>query len=250
MTAVDVHGSGAAEPVDGLDHRPTRVLVADRSPIVIAGLKSMLAGPHLEIVGQAVSGPEAMFYASTLRPDIVVMDLWLRSKLTGIDVVRNIRQFSPSTAVVVFTAAVNHTQVRAMAAAGVSACVLKGHGEAELVVAVQAAAKGGMLLSRAVVTHPPERRVDSSRREDFEHTLTRRELEVVRLVGVGCSNAEIARCLAVTEGTIKSHLTSVFRKIGVRQRLEAALWLHRHPVLQHPPRRRGALAGKREQDGP
>jgi DNA-binding NarL/FixJ family response regulator len=192
----------------------------------------MLLDRDVEVVGAARSGREAIFYTTTLSPDVVVMDPSNRN-MNGIDIVRAIRRLSPSTAVVVFTESAAREDVVAATSAGVSGYVLKDQAKSDLISAVRAVADGGISFAPKVAAMLP-----GTPGKCTEHLLTRKELQVLELMTVGLSNKGIAEHLGITVGTVKTHVSSVIRKIGVRGRTQAALWMKDHPQLQHPPRRR------------
>src|SRR5579862_630804 len=176
MTDVD---DGSVVPAAREDHitGAIRVLTADANPVVLAGLRSMLDGPQVQVVGEACSGPEALFYAVTLSPDVVVMNLVLRS-LSGPKVIRAIRRLCPSTAVVVFAEFLERNQVLAARAAGASGYLVKDHSKAELLAVIKAAAGGGVSFAPRVAGLLTDHEVN-------KHTLTSRELQIIELATSG-----------------------------------------------------------------
>jgi DNA-binding NarL/FixJ family response regulator len=203
-----------------------RVLIADDHPVVREGLRNLLRNAGMVVVAEATSGEEAVESAASTDPDIVLMDLSMRG-LDGIEATRALHARSRA-AVLVLTAYAERERVLAAFDAGVSGYLLKDDDPADVVAAIKAVAAGGAPFSPKVAAVLVERRGRARPQED----LTAREAEVLGLLADGMSNKQIARALGITEGTVKSHLGSAFRRIGVQQRTQAALWMHE--------RRRGA----------
>jgi DNA-binding NarL/FixJ family response regulator len=197
-----------------------RVLIADDHAVVREGLRNLLTQADFDIVGEAASGEQALEATAASRPDVVVLDLSLPG-IDGIEVARTIRAEQPTTAVVVLTAFADRERVLAAVDAGVAGYVLKDDDPEGLIAAIRAAAIGGAPFSPRVAAVL----VEARSRPRGEDQLTSRELEVLELLAEGLSNKQIARRLEITEGTVKAHLGSAFRRIGVHQRTQAALWM-------------------------
>ena len=211
------HGQEAETRVTG--RGPIHVLIADPSALVRAGLRSFLDVDGFDVVGEAASGPEAIELAALRAPDVVLMDVQLSRAATA--TVRGIRAASPATTVVVLAGSLEPSDVVDLLDAGASGYVLKEQGKAQLIAAVQLAGTGGVFLAPQAMDAlmgPARRRTDG--------LLTSRELEIVGLVADGLPNKQIARYLGISERTVKAHLGSAFKKIGVTRRVEAALWAH------------------------
>ena len=201
-----------------------RVLLADDHAIVRAGIEQALRSfEDVELVGSAPSGAEAVTLAAERRPDVVLMDLQM-PEVDGIEATRLIVDACPATRVVVLTAFSDRTRILDALDAGASGYLLKDADPDELLAGIRAAAAGGAPLApmaaRAVLVERRERQPTDE--------LTDREREVLVLVAEGLSNKLIARRLDITEKTVKAHLTSAFRRIGVFDRTQAALWAERH----------------------
>jgi DNA-binding NarL/FixJ family response regulator len=196
-----------------------RVLIADDHPVVREGLRNLLRDAGMVVVAEATSGEEAIEAAASSDPDVVLMDLSLPGR-DGISAARVVRDRSRA-AVIVLTAFAERERVLAAIDAGVSGYLLKDDDPAELIAGIRAAAAGGAPFSPKVAAVLVETRV-KARTED---ELTEREAEVLGLLADGMSNKQIARALGIREGTVKTHLGSAFRRIGVQQRTQAALWM-------------------------
>ena len=203
----------------------TRVVIADDHAVVRAGLAQLLATfPEVELVGSAADGEEAVALCAERRPDVVLMDLEM-PRLDGIEATRRIRAAQPDVAIVVLTSFSDRERILRALDAGAAGYLLKDAEPGELARAIEAAARGDAPLDPRAA-----RALLSARRAAEEETLSPREREVLAMVGEGLPNKLIARELAISEKTVKAHLTSVYRQIGVTDRTQAALWAQRHGV--------------------
>jgi DNA-binding NarL/FixJ family response regulator len=185
-----------------------RVLLADDHPVVRAGLRAILAGaPDMLVVGECTRGDQVVPMALESRPDVVLMDL----RMPGMDGVAATAAVTARVGCRVLILTTFDT-LRAISA-GATSYLLKGMPESELIGAVRAAAGGETLLAPAVAT----RLVDAVRRPEP----TVREVEVLRLVASGLSNAEISEKLVISPATVKSHLLNLFAKLDVSDRTAA-----------------------------
>jgi DNA-binding NarL/FixJ family response regulator len=201
-----------------------RVVVVDDHTLVRDGLVQLLgADCGLEVVGSASDGVSAIAVCMNTRPHIVLMDLSMPG-MDGVEVTRRLVDQAPGVQVVVLTSFLERDRVVDALAAGAVGYILKDAEPAELVSAVHAAARGEspldpraarMMLSAQRATGPLE-------------SLTEREREVLSLVAEGLPNKQIARRLEISEKTVKAHLTSAFRTIGVDDRMQAGLWARRN----------------------
>ncbi len=204
----------------------TRVVIADDHAVVRAGLAQLLATfPDVELVGVAADGEEAVALCSEHDPHVVLMDLEMPN-VDGIEATRRIRAAQPDVAVVVLTSFSDRERILRALDAGAAGYLLKDAEPSELARAIEAAARGDSPLDPKAA-----RELLSARRTpDAATTLSAREREVLAMVGEGLPNKLIARRLAISEKTVKAHLTSVYRQIGVTDRTQAALWAQRHGV--------------------
>jgi two-component system, NarL family, response regulator LiaR len=196
-----------------------RLLITDDYDVVRQGLRLYLRrDPEIEVVGEAADGEEAVELAGSLRPDVVLMDL-LMPKMDGIAATEAIRRELPEVEVVALTSVLEDAAVSGAIRAGAIGYLLKDTKAEALCRAIKGAAAGQVQLApEAAARLMREVRVPESPEE-----LTDRETEVLKRVARGQANKEIARTLFVEERTVKSHVTSILKKLGVKSRTQAAL---------------------------
>ncbi len=205
-----------------------RVVVADDHAVVRAGLVQLLATfADVELVGAAGDGEEVVALCAERQPDVVLMDLEM-PVLDGIEATRRIRSAQPGVAVVVLTSFSDRERILRALDAGAAGYLLKDAEPAELRRAIEAAARGEAPLD------PKAARALLSARAGptAVQSLSEREREVLAMVAEGLPNKLIARELAISEKTVKAHLTKVYREIGVTDRTQAALWAQRNGVTR------------------
>ena len=196
------------------------VLVVDDHPVVRAGLREMLATePDFALVGEARDGEEAVRLAVSLRPAVVLMDLRM-PVLDGVAATTQILAANGATRVVVLTTYDSDADILRAIEAGASGYVLKDSPREELFRAIRAAATGKALLAPEIAE-----RLMVRFREPAVEALSERELDVMRLVAGGSTNAEAARQLRISQATVKSHLVHAFQKLGVPDRTSAVIAL-------------------------
>ncbi|MCU1452486.1 MAG: two component transcriptional regulator, LuxR family [Acidimicrobiales bacterium] len=201
-----------------------RVLVVDDHAMVRSGLEQLLStADDIELVGTAADGEAALRLVAELAPDLVLMDLAM-PVLDGVEATRRIAAEHPATQVVALTSFSDRQRILDVVRAGAAGYVLKHAGPDELLGAIRTAHAGGAPLD------PKAARVllDDQRAGAVGPRLSERELEVLRLVVEGLANKNIGRRLGITERTVKAHLTSVFQRLGVTDRTQAALWAKDH----------------------
>jgi DNA-binding NarL/FixJ family response regulator len=221
---------------------PVRVLVADDQALVRAGLATLLdSQPDLQVVGQAGDGREATRLARELRPDVVLMDIRM-PVLDGLAATRQIvaqgngEPDATIVKVIVLTTYDLDEYVYEALRAGACGFLLKHAPPEELLLGVRAAADGGALLSPVVTSRLlaefAARRPRPAREPAELARLTPREREVLDLVIRGRSNGEIARGLVVSHSTVKTHLTHVLDKLGLRDRVQAVVYGYEHGLIE------------------
>ncbi|MBJ7471567.1 MAG: response regulator transcription factor [Solirubrobacteraceae bacterium] len=201
-----------------------RVAIADDHGIVREGLSRLIdAHDDMEVVGIAANGKQAAELCRDQLPEVILMDLEM-PEVDGIQATRTIRVDTPSVAVLVLTSFSDRARILGALEAGACGYLLKDVDAEQIADAVRAAARGESPLDpRAAST------VLSARLEPNPVSgLSAREREVLGLLVEGLPNKLIARRLAISEKTVKSHLTSVFRAIGATDRTQAALWAERN----------------------
>jgi DNA-binding NarL/FixJ family response regulator len=211
-------------------------MVVDDHAVVRRGLWTFLESePDLEVVGAAEGGAQALDLLGGLasegrRPDVVVMDLQMRP-LDGIESTRLIRERHGDVEVVVLTSYADDELVRAALEAGASGYLLKDADADEVAGAVRAAHRGEMQLDAAVARRLLST-VGVAWRRDARPELTARELDVLRLVGAGRANKEIAARLDISERTARTHVSNILGKLGLASRTQAALWAVREGLVE------------------
>lgn len=202
----------------------TRILVVDDHQLVRAGIVSLLEGAEdLDVVGEAADGEQAVEMASATSPDVVLMDLSMPI-MDGVTATRALLDARPETAVVVLTSFADQARVAEALAAGAVGYLLKDSHPRDLLAGIRAAAAGHAPLDPRVARSL----LPSGRTRDPAAGLSHRELQVLRLVTKGMANKQIGRALGISEHTVKVHLGSVFRQIGVGDRTSAAMWAREH----------------------
>ncbi len=228
-------GTGSAAAVPAL---PTiRIVVADDHPVVRFGVRNMLMNePGFEVVGEAEDGDDAITQTIELEPDILLLDL-LMPRLPGLEAMRAIMSKSPRVKIVLLTSTISTQQVIEALQIGARGIVLKDSVVGDLAQALRAVLGGDYWIGgervanllkalqglQAQVAALPERKTFG---------LTPRELEVVACIVEGCSNRDIATQFAISEETVKRHLSNVFDKTGVSTRLELALFAIAHKLVE------------------
>lgn len=205
-----------------------RLVIADDHAVVRTGLAQLLLTEEdVELVGAAANGEEAVSLCKELRPDVVLMDLEMPS-LDGIEATRQIRALEGETAIVILTSFSDRERILSAIDAGAVGYVLKDAEPDELVRAVRAAAEGEAPLDPKAARELLSARARTSPAD----LLSEREREVLAMVAEGLPNKLIARQLSISEKTVKAHLTSIFRRIDVTDRTQAALWAQRNGLTR------------------
>ena len=211
------------------------VLLADDQELVRSGFRLILElADGIEVVGEAADGQEAVRLAKELQPDVVLMDVRM-PELDGIEATRRLRQAGVDARVLVLTTFDLDEYVYGAIRAGASGFLLKDAPREQLVTAVRTVARGEALLAPAITQRLIERfvaRPPASETAPALAELSTRELEVLRLLARGFSNAEIAAELIVGEATVKTHVARILRKLGVRDRVQAVVFAYESGLVQ------------------
>ncbi|MFG1695087.1 response regulator [Nonomuraea sp. NPDC049309] len=206
-----------------------RVLVADDQALVRAGVRMLLqATGDMEVVAEAEDGAEAVRLAERHLPDVVLMDLRM-PRVDGLEAIKRVLAARPFTRIVVLTTFAEDGNVYAALRAGAAGFLVKDDDPERMVDAVRRAAAGEQLLAPSVLRRVVERflAAEEQAAPTVPPGLTERELEVLALVGTGLSNAEIAEELHVGVTTVKTHIAAAMEKLGLRNRIQAAVVAHR-----------------------
>jgi DNA-binding NarL/FixJ family response regulator len=207
-----------------------RVLIADDQALVRGGFRMILeAKEDMNVVGEAGDGAEAVAMVERVQPDVVLMDVRMPG-VDGIEATRRIVASGASARIVILTTYDVDEYVFSALRAGASGFLLKDVRPPELTEAIRVVARGDALLAPGVTRRLLDRFAgvlpdDSARPTDLDE-LTEREVEVLRFVALALSNAEIASRLVLTEATVKTHVSSVLRKLGLRDRVQAVVFAY------------------------
>jgi DNA-binding NarL/FixJ family response regulator len=207
-----------------------RVLVADDQALVRGGFRMIIdAKEDMEVVGEAGDGGEALALMEELQPDVVLMDIRMPS-LDGIEATRRIAASGSRARIIMLTTYDVDEYVFAALRAGASGFMLKDVRPAELADAIRVVARGDALLAPTVTRRLLDRFAgtlpESAAPPPDLGELTEREIEVLRFVALALSNVEIAKRLHLTEATVKTHVSSVLRKLGLRDRVQAVVFAY------------------------
>jgi DNA-binding NarL/FixJ family response regulator len=209
-----------------------RVLIVDDHAVVRLGVERALDGiPDVQVVATAADGTAALHATAEHLPDVILMDIEMPGELDGIKATHEIHQRHPAARIVILTSHLDRGKIEAALQAGAIGYTLKDGDIDELERAVRVAVDGDYPIS------PKAARLLLQCRPPEPHAcpvLSQREYDVLALAARGCPNKEIARSLRITERTVKGHLTRIFRKIGVADRTQAALWAHRNSLPEPP----------------
>jgi DNA-binding NarL/FixJ family response regulator len=214
------------------DHR-TRILLADDHELMRAGFRMILQSEDgLVVVGEAADGAQAVALARELQPDVVLMDVQM-PELDGLAATRQVVDCCAGAVLIVTTFDREDYLFEALQA-GASGFVLKNASPEDLISAVRIVARGDAMLAPELTRRVLDRfaaRPLSTRRPDLLNLLTDREEQILRLVAAGSSNAEIAGQLFLGEATVKTHVSRVLNKLGVRDRVQAVVFAYENGVV-------------------
>jgi len=216
-----------------------RVLIADDHPVVRVGLRNMLLSDHqFEVIAEARDGAEALVLVKKLQPEVLLLDLAMPN-MPGMEALRELTTHETQTRTIVLTGKIEKQEILEALQLGARGVIFKDAAVEHLAACIRAVMQGQYWLDGKPVqnlvqvlreltaqTAPPPRKT---------YGLTARELEVVTLITEGCTNKDIATTFGISEETVKRHLTNIFNKLGVGNRLELALFALNHHLLPPTP---------------
>jgi DNA-binding NarL/FixJ family response regulator len=211
----------------------TRILIADDHAIVREGVRALLgAAGDMDVVGEAAGGQEAIDLAVSLEPDLILMDIAMPG-LGGLEATLEIRKRVPRAKIIVLSQYGDPEYVRRFVKAGVSGYVLKNAAGADLVAAVRAVLRGGLVLDPEIARDAlQDSGTGAADGPDAYDTLTDREKQVLKLVAEGHSNKDVAEMLTISVKTAMSHREHVMTKLGVHNRTELIRFALRAGVIR------------------
>jgi two-component system, NarL family, response regulator LiaR len=224
--------------------QPMSILIVDDHEVVRKGIRAYLETlPDFEVVGEAVSGEEAVTLVGELIPDIVLLDL-IMPGMDGVEATRRIKQISPRTQIVVLTSYHEDIHIFPALKAGAIAYILKDMKMEKLVDVLHRAMQGEVTLHPRVAT----RVLQNIRGEDDDQPLlaelTSRETDVLKLIANGLTNNQIAEKLFISENTVKGHVSNILSKLHLADRTQVAVYAWQRGLVQREPRNQGTSTNK------
>jgi DNA-binding NarL/FixJ family response regulator len=205
--------------------RRIRILLADDHPLFLVGVRATLeADGGFEVVGEAHTGPEVLPLAGRTQPEVILLDIVMPG-IDGLGCLDRLRDRYPEIIVVMFADVADPAQINSAFMRGAKGFIVKSVRVADFAVAIRQTIEGTAYQSHGMPELSPETVATDA-------GLTTRELEILRRLIHGLSNRDIALELSIAEQTVKFHLTSLYRKLGIRSRTQAARWAHENGI--HP----------------
>jgi two-component system nitrate/nitrite response regulator NarL len=202
-----------------------RVLLVDNHPLFRRGVAQLIASqPDFEVVGEAMSAEEGVVLATSLKPDLVLMDLNMPGG-SGLDALKQIKDAGLDTQVIMLTVSDAEQDFIEAVRAGAEGYLLKDSEPEEILEKLRQAARGESVFTESLMNILLEAMRDANRAPPASDVgLTARERQILRLIATGRSNKMIARELNISDGTVKVHVKNLLRKLNMQSRLEAAIW--------------------------
>lgn len=220
-----------------------RILIVDDHPLMREALRAAIEDEEdLLVAGEASNGLQAIEQATRLQPDVIVMDLFMPA-MGGVEAIRSIREACPETHILTLTSSSDESLVLGAVEAGALGYLIKDTQRADLLNAIREVGQGNAFLPPQLARKLMEgmrrsraQAVVTAEGDKLVETLTEREREVLRLIGEGASNREIAAILFVTEGTVRTHVHHILNKLDLKNRNQAILYaLHNGLSKGHSP---------------
>jgi DNA-binding NarL/FixJ family response regulator len=211
------------------------ILIADDHGVLRAGLRALLsAEPDLEVVADADNGKDALSLALKLQPEVILLDVNMPG-LGGIEVTRQLKEALPKARVLILTVHEDESLVQEAIQAGASGYIIKRAVESELIDAIRAVKRGDLYvhpamtraLLREIAPHPPHQPGD-----DLIEALTRREIDVLKLIAQGYTNRQTAAALNISVRTVESHRANLMGKLNLRSRVDLVRYAKEHEFIE------------------
>lgn len=211
---------------------PIRILIADDHAVVRSGLRALLSvDADLEVVGEAGNGTETLHLAATLHPDLILLDITMPPE-NGIRTAEKLKEAHPEIVVLILTMHEEESLLHEALRAGAAGYVIKRAEEAEILHAIHAASAGDIYvhpaMTRALLRQPV---ASEHRRSALVNPLTRREIDVLRLLARGNTNRQIAGLLELSMRTVENHRANLMGKLGLASRVDLVNYAEEHSLL-------------------
>ena len=210
-----------------------RVLIADDHTVVRKGLSALLSAEKygIEVIGEASNGDEAIQKAQELEPDVILMDLIMPGK-TGLEAILEIKQMQPHARILVLTSFADDSNVTKAIRAGAYGFLLKDTSPDELVQTIHSVYADKLTLPQELTHILLGGKAAEKEPDSMQQDLTPRELDVLQCIAQGMSNKQIAQKLSVSTTTVRSHVSSMIRKLNVENRTQLAIYAREHDLIQ------------------
>lgn len=208
------------------------IMIADDHSMIREGLKNLLElDGDIKVIAEAVDGEDCLQKLNTVKPDVLLLDINMPKK-NGLEVLQSLKIAKSKIKVLVLTV---HNEIEYLMKAidiGVSGYILKDSESAELKKAIFAVASGENYIQPSLIPALNSKMIEKDKDEGKIDNLTKRELEVLKLLAVGMYNKEVAEKLNISERTVKNHVSNIFKKLGVTDRTQAAVFAIRNNLIQ------------------
>ncbi len=209
-----------------------KIMIADDHSMIREGLRSLLElDGDIKVIAEAVDGKDCLDKLDIVKPDVLLLDINM-PKMNGLDVLKNLKERHVKVKVLVLTV---HNEIEYLMKAvdiGINGYVLKDSESAELKKAIFAIVDGETYIQPSLIPALNAKRIEKNEDEVKIDDLTKRELEVLKLLAVGMYNKEIAEKLNISERTVKNHVSNIFKKLEVTDRTQAAVFAIRNNLIQ------------------
>jgi DNA-binding NarL/FixJ family response regulator len=206
-----------------------RIVIVDDHHIVREGLRTLLTSPDMTVVGEGACGVEALQLAQTLQPDVLLLDIRMRGG-DGLECLSGIRSVAPHTSVIMLTTYTNPSYLTRAIQGGAAGFLSKETDPEEIERVIRAVANGERMQFQSTEIHQDAPAISDLPTDELDN-LSKRELEVLRLLVHGLSNADMASKLQVSVTTVKTHVHHILDKLQVEDRTQAALWAVRNGFI-------------------
>ncbi|HAN2444514.1 TPA: two-component system response regulator NarL [Escherichia coli] len=211
------------------NQEPATILLIDDHPMLRTGVKQLISmAPDITVVGEASNGEQGIELAESLDPDLILLDLNMPG-MNGLETLDKLREKSLSGRIVVFSVSNHEEDVVTALKRGADGYLLKDMEPEDLLKALHQAAAGEMVLSEALT--PVLAASLRANRATTDNQLTPRERDILKLIAQGLPNKMIARRLDITESTVKVHVKHMLKKMKLKSRVEAAVWVHQERIF-------------------